>query len=187
MKKTARGWYCFIVCEVPDTIPCVPKSACGVDVGTKKFFTTSDGKEVGNRRFYKRGEKKLAELQRVLSRRQKGSRRWWKAKDALAKQHDKVACQRLDFIAKTAYELFHHKGYDAVVAEDLYIKGMVKSKPMGKSINDVAWGMFFDWCKWIAKRDGKHFHAVNPEIHLQDLLAVLSACQKEGVVVCENL
>ena len=34
LKKMARGWYCFIVCEVPDTFPCIPKSAVGVDVGT---------------------------------------------------------------------------------------------------------------------------------------------------------
>ena len=93
LKKTARGWYCFIVCEVPDTLPCVPKSAVGVDVGTKKFVITSDGEKIGNRRFYKRGEKKLAELQRQLSRKQKGSKRYWKARNALAKQHDVVACQ----------------------------------------------------------------------------------------------
>ena len=162
LKKTARGWYAFIVCETSDTLPCIPKSACGVDVGTKKFVITSEGEKIGNRRFYKREQKRLAEAQRVLSRRQKGSRRWWKAKDALAKQHDKVACQRLDFIAKTAYKLFHHKGFDAVVVEDLSIKGMAKSKNMGKSIHDVAWGKFFEWLQWVAKRDGKHFHAVDP-------------------------
>lgn len=165
LKKTGRGWYCFIVCEVPDVPKCEVKSACGVDVGTKKFLVTSEGDKVGNRRFYKRGEKKLANLQRVVSRRQKGSKRYWKAKDALAKQHDKVACQRLDFIAKTAYGLFHHDGYDAIVAEDLHIKGMLKNedqKGLSKSISDASWGMFFDWCKWVAKRDGKHFHAVDP-------------------------
>ena len=162
LKKTARGWYCFIVCEVPDTLKCVPKSACGIDVGTKKFVITSDGETVGNRRFYKQGHKHLAELQRDLSRKQKGSKRYWKARNALTKQHDKIACQRLDFIAKTAYKLFHHKGYDAVVVEDLQIKGMAKSNKMGKSIHDVAWGIFFEWLEWVAKRDGKHFHTVNP-------------------------
>ena len=165
LKKTARGWYCFIVCEVPDTLKCVPKSACGVDVGTKMFVITSDGDKVGNRKFYKRGEKQLAELQRDLSRKKKGSKRYWKARNALAKHHDKITCQRLDFIAKTAYDLFHHKGFDAVVVEDLYIRGMLKNKDqkgLSKSISDTAWGMFFGWCKWIAKRDGKHFHAVDP-------------------------
>jgi putative transposase len=162
LKKTARGWYCFIVCEVPDTIKCVPKSACGVDVGTKTFVITSDGEKVGNRRFYKKGEKKLAELQRQLARKQPYSKRYWKARNALAKQHDKVACQRLDFIAKTAYGLYHHKGFDAVVVEDLQIKRMVKNTRMSKSISDVSWGIFFDWLQWVAKRDGKHFHAVDP-------------------------
>ena len=89
LKKTARGWYCFIVCEVPDTLPCIPKSACGVDVGTKDFLTDSDGDPVPNPRFRLSEEKKLAKLQRALAQKQKGSNRYWKARNALAKQHDK--------------------------------------------------------------------------------------------------
>ena len=119
LKKTARGWYVFIVCEVPDTLKCVPKSACGVDVGTQDFLTTSEGEKTPNPRFYRQAEQQLIRLHRDLSRKQYRSKRWYKAKDALAKQADIVACQRLDFLAKTAYKLFHHKGFDAVVAEKL--------------------------------------------------------------------
>ena len=162
LKKTARGWYCFIVCEVPDTLKCVPKSACGVDVGTHKFLTDSDGEAEENPRFYRTCEHKLAKLHRALSRKQYRSRRWYKAKDALAKQYDIIACQRLDFIAKAVYKLFHHKDFDAVVAEKLKPINMVKNRHLAKSISDVSWGMFFDWCRWGAKRDGKHFHQVPP-------------------------
>ena len=88
LKKTARGWYCFIVCEVPDTHPCVPKPACGVDVGIQDFLTTSDGETIPNPRFYRQAERKLANLQRDLSRKKYQSRRWYKAKDAYAKQAD---------------------------------------------------------------------------------------------------
>ena len=153
LKKTARGWYCFIVCEVPDTISCVPKSACGVDVGIQDFLTTSDGEKIPNPRFYRQAERKLVKLHRDLSRKKYQSRRWYKAKDALAKQADIVACQRLDFIAKTTYSLFHHKGFDAVVTERLKPSNMVKNRHLAKSISDAAWGMFFDWCNWVAKRD----------------------------------
>ena len=118
LKKTARGWYVFIVCEVPDTLPCVPRSACGVDVGTHDFLTTSEGEKEENPRFYRQAERKLAKLQRDLSRKQYRSRRWYKTKDTLAKQHDIIVCQRLDFIAKAVYKLFHHKGFDAVVARN---------------------------------------------------------------------
>ena len=162
LKKTARGWYVFIVCEVPDMMPCVPKSACGVDVGIHDFLTTSEGEKEANPRFYRQAERKLAKLQRDLSRKQSRSRRWYKAKDALAKQADIVACQRLDFIAKAVTKLFHHKGFDAVVAEKLKPSHMVKNRHLAKSISDAAWGMFFDWCDWVAKRDGKHFHQVPP-------------------------
>ena len=164
LKKTARGWYCFIVCEVADTLKCVPKSACGVDVGTRDFLTTSAGEKVPNPRFYRQAERKLAKLQRTLSRKQYRSKRWLKAKDALAKQHDIIACQRLDFIAKTAHSLFHDKGFEAVVAEKLKPSNMVQNRYLAKSISDASWGnLFFDWCAWVAKRDGKHFHQVPPQ------------------------
>ena len=178
LKKTARGWYCFIVCEVPDTIPCVPKSACGVDVGIHDFLTTSDGEKEDNPRFYRQAERKLSKLQRDLSRKQYRSRRWYKTKDALAKQHDIVVSQRLDFIAKTVYKLFHHKGFDAVVAEKLKPSHMVKNRHLAKSIADASWGMFFDWCHWAAKRDGKHFHQVPPH-HTSQTCS--ECCQKSTI------
>ena len=178
LKKTARGWYCFIVCEVPDTLKCVPKSACGVDVGIQDFLTTSEGEKTPNPRFYRQAERKLVKLQRDLSRKTYRSRRWYKAKDALAKQADIVACQRLDFIAKTTYSLFHHKGFDAVVAENLRPSNMVKNLHLAKSISDASWGMFFDWCDWVAKRDGKHFHQVPPH-HTSQTCS--ECCQKSPI------
>ncbi len=178
LKKTARGWYCFIVCEVPDTIPCVPKSACGVDVGTHNFLTTSEGETEENPRFYRQAERKLVKLHRALSRKQYRSQRWYKAKDALAKQADIVACQRLDFLAKAVYKLFHHSGFDAVVAEKLKPSNMVKNRHLAKSISDASWGLFFEWCHWVAKRDGKHFHQV-PPAHTSQTCS--HCCQKSAV------
>ena len=178
LKKTARGWYCFIVCEVPDTLACIPKSAVGVDVGIHDFLTTAEGEKIPNLRFYRRAERRLRELHRDLSRKTYQSRRWYKAKDALAKQADVVACQRLDFIAKTAYWLFHHKGFDAVVAEKLKPSHMVKNRHLSKSISDASWGMFFQWCDWVAKRDGKHFHQVAPHNTSQ---TCSECCQKSEV------
>ena len=176
LKKTARGWYCFIVCEVPDTLKCIPKSACGVDVGIQDFLTTSEGEKIPNPRFYRISERKL-KLHRELSRKTYRSKRWYKAKDALAKQADIVACQRLDFIAKTTYSLFHHKGFDAVVAEKLKPSNMVKNRHLAKSISDASWGMFFDWCHWVAKRDGKH-HQVPPH-HTSQTCS--ECCQKSAI------
>ena len=178
LKKTARGWYCFIVCEVPDTLKCVPKSACGVDVGTRDFLTTSGGEKIPNPRFYRTAERKLVKLHRDLSRKKYQSKRWYKAKDALAKQADIVACQRLDFLAKTASKLFHHRGFDAVVAEKLRPSNMVKNRHLAKSIADASWGMFFDWCDWVAKRDGKYFHQVPPHNTSQ----TCSECCQKSVI-----
>jgi putative transposase len=179
LKKTTRGWYCLIVCEVPDTLKCVPKSACGVDVGLQDFLTTSDGMKIPNPRFYRQAERKLVKLHRDLSRKKYRSRRWYKAKDALAKQANIVACQRLDFLAKTAYRLFHHRGFEvSVVAEKLKPSNMIKNRHLAKSISDASWGMFFDWCNWVAKRDGKHFHQVPPHRTSQ---TCSECCQKSAI------
>ena len=164
--------------EVPDTLKCIPKSACGVDVGIQDFLTDSEGEKIPNPRFYRQAERKLVKLHRDLSRKKYRSRRWYKAKDALAKQADIVACQRLDFIAKTAYNLFHHKDFDAVVAEKLKPSNMMKNRHLAKSISDASWDMFFGWCDWVAKRDSKHFHQVPPH-HTSQTCS--ECCQKSPI------
>ena len=72
LKKT-RGWYCFIVCEVPDTLKCVPKSACGVDVGIQDFLTTSEGEKTPNPRFYRQAERKLVNFSGICLARRIGA------------------------------------------------------------------------------------------------------------------
>src|SRR6266550_278492 len=62
----------------------------GIDVGLKSFLTDSEGTTVENPRHYRKAEKKLARLQRRLSRKQKKSANRKPARKAVAKQHLKV-------------------------------------------------------------------------------------------------
>ena len=55
---------------------------------------------------------------------------------------------------------------------------MVKNRHLAKSISDAAWGMFFKWCGWVAKRDGKHFHQVPPH-HTSQTCS--ECCQKSAI------
>ena len=60
----ARGWYGFIVYDVPEMMKCVPKSTCSVDVGAHDFLTTSEGENVANPRFYQK--ETLIKIHRLL-------------------------------------------------------------------------------------------------------------------------
>ena len=52
----------------------------GLDLGIVDFAILSDGTNIDNPRFYEKSEKKLAKLQRELSRKTIGSNRWNKAR-----------------------------------------------------------------------------------------------------------
>ena len=160
--KKASGWHVRIVCELPDVPKVSPDTAVGIDVGTKHFLTTSDGESVDNPRFYREAEGLLRKHGKTMSRRKRGSRRWYQSVQVLARHHERTADKRDDFLAKVVNWLYHHLGNAVVVAENLKPANMVRNPTLSKSISDAAWANFFDWCASIAERDGLHFHKVDP-------------------------
>ncbi|HEU16384.1 MAG TPA: transposase, partial [Nitrososphaeria archaeon] len=95
----------------------------GMDVGTEKLLTTSDGGYAPNPRVYERALGRLQrDLQRELSHRQRGSRRMLRTKYKLARAHKRVAGTRKDLYLKLGKILAGL--YDLVVMEDLNVKGL---------------------------------------------------------------
>ena len=176
LVKKASGWYAHISCEIPDTPKVEPTDAVGVDVGTTHYLTTSEGEKEENPRWYRHAEGLLRKHAKDLSRKKKGSRRWQKQQHTLALHHERTANKRKDFIGKLVYKLFHHSKNNVLIAEDLKVSNMVQNKHLSKSISDVSWGIFFQWCGNIAERDGFHFHQVNPK----DTSKTCSCCGKKS-------
>ena len=140
VRRKASGWYVCIVVEIPDPVEIPVETTIGIDVRLKSFLTTSDGDKVANPRHFRRSEKDLGKAQRVLSRRKKGSVRYEKQREHIAKIHEHIGNQRRDFQGKTAHWLFSQ--CEEVAVEDLKIKNMVKNKHLSKSISDAGWGNF---------------------------------------------
>ena len=149
IKKENDGWYATFSCdncpiEKQETKPI--SEVEGIDVGIKKFLVCSDNREFDNPKFLKRSEKKLARIQRRLSRKKKGSANRRKAKIKVARQYTKIKRQREDFHKKLARQLAMEIKYIGI--ENLNIKGMVRNHCLAKSISDVGWGSFFSYLKY---------------------------------------
>jgi putative transposase len=153
-KNPSGKYYISILCviEKPTKHKKTGKSI-GIDLGIKDFIITSEGQRYCNPKFTKKYEVKLAKKQRILSRKEKGSKGRYKARLSVAKVHEKITNSRNDMQHKVSSKLV--KNYDLIAIEDLNVKGMVKNHKLSKAISDVAWSSFVSKLKYKAQWNDK--------------------------------
>ena len=139
-KEPSGRYFVSFLCE--DSV--APKSkadkSIGLDWGLKDFVTTSDGQKITAPKYYRQSEKKLAKVQRDLSRKEKGSKNRQKARVKMAKAHAKVANQRKDFLHKLSSNIVHEN--QVICIEDIAVKNLSHNRHLSKSISDSGWGEF---------------------------------------------
>lgn len=159
VSRTPTGKYFIsILVETGDTIPgkapIDENKAVGVDLGIKTFATLSDGIEIQNPKHLKKALKKLKRLQRSVSRKKKGSNSRKKAVKLLARQYEKVANSRKDFLHKTSKYLIDH--YDTICLETLSASNMVKNHRLAQALSDISIGTFNAYMDYKAEWYGKN-------------------------------
>ena len=112
----------------------------GIDLGVKDFVITSDGEVFENKHFFKLQEKKIAKLQRQLSKKQKGSNNRSKQRVKVAKAFERLTNQKDAYIHSVVNELLMY--YDTVFMEDLNVQGMLKNHKLAKAIQEVGFYSF---------------------------------------------
>jgi putative transposase len=131
----------------------------GVDLGVANLAATSDGEIFVGGQFGPRTRTRLADAQRSVSSKQRGSKRRSRQVARVAQLHRKVANQRRNATHQLSRRLVDD--YDLLVLEDLHVTDMVRSprpKPdlenpgeylpngaaakarLNRSIHDAGWG-----------------------------------------------
>lgn len=131
------------------------KTAVGIDTGIKMFATLSDGREIENPKHLKSSLQRLKVLQRRASKKQKGSNNRRKAFLRVARLHEKISNQRMDFIHKTTTQIANE--WDTVIVENLHIAGMLKNHCLAQSIADLGLGAFYRILNYKLTENGKNY------------------------------
>jgi putative transposase len=138
IRRNASGkYFVSILCEVEiQPLPQTDK-AIGIDLGLKEFAVCSNGEVVANPKHLRTHEKKLVRWQRILSRRKKGGSNWQKAKQKVARIHEKIANSRQDFLHKLSTKWIREN--QTICLEDLQVSRLVKNHKLAKAISEASW------------------------------------------------
>ena len=160
-KETTGKYYVSVIVE-EDIIPndkVEATSIVGIDLGVKDLITTSDGEKYDNEKYIIKYEKRLKELQRKLSRQEKGSKNYYKTKKKIAILHSKIRNARKHHMINVVNKIV--KEHDIIVSERLQVKKMTHDNNLAKYILDASFYMICNLLEWKTKLLGKYYYQVD--------------------------
>ena len=144
IKKRGHRWFASILVdtETPVRFPYTRGNlpTVGIDVGINSLATLSDGRVFENPRAFRRYERKLARLQRSLSRSVYLSNNWYRKKAKVTRLHYRISCLREDAHHKATSAIV--QGVSAIGIETLQVTHLLKNRRIAKALQDAALGGF---------------------------------------------
>jgi putative transposase len=142
VSREGNDWYATLQYLIsnpappPETEPAAP---VGIDLGLTHVAALSTGETVQAPRFLLGSERRLRRLQQSLSRKRRGSNRWKRQRERVAKCHATIRRQRRHW----AHQLTSHWAarHDLIAFEDLDVTSFVNGNRLAKGIADAGWGV----------------------------------------------
>ena len=153
IKRNPLGeLFVFVVTDHVDQISTVMTgNSAGFDFGLKVFLSCSDNTEIKSPLFLKQSLKQLKSASSYHSTKKRGSKNREKARQNLARVHEKVVNRRFDWFWKLAHKLTDK--FDYLFFETLNLKGM--QRLWGRKISDLAFAEFLKILDFVAEKKGK--------------------------------
>jgi putative transposase len=174
ISRTSDKWFVSIQTEFEVEQPVNESTSQeGIDLGVVRFATSSDGSFVEPLNALKKRAARLRRYQRMMSRKQKFSNNWKKAKARIAKLHQDVANSRKDFLHKLTTD--QAKTHSLICIENLKVGNMsrsasgtlaepgsnVKQKTgLNRSIRDQGWSEYRRMLEYKSRWAGGYVIAV---------------------------
>ncbi|BAB73867.1 RNA-guided endonuclease InsQ/TnpB family protein [Anabaena sp. FACHB-709] len=158
IKDCANRYFLSFVVEVEPIQSEAKNQSIGIDLGIKTFAVMSNGEKAISPDYSKK-DRKIRKLQRKIARQQKGSKRRERTRLRIAKQHNKIADTRKDFLHKLSTKVVSEN--QAIVLEDLNVSGMVKNRKLARIISLQGWREFRVFCESKSEKLNRDFRVIS--------------------------
>ena len=125
VSHSCGKWFVSIQTEREVEQPIPQGGAVGIDMGIARFATLSDGTFYAPLGSFKRHQDTLRKAQQAMSRKQKFSNNWKRAKAKVQRIHSRIGNARRDYLHKTTTAI--SQNHAMVCIEDLQVRNMSKS------------------------------------------------------------
>lgn len=158
-RDSAGRYFVSCLCEFEPVSMPVTAETVGIDVGLKDLLVTDTGFKIGNPRHTAKYAKRLALLQRSLSKKKKGSKNRTKACLKVARLYAKIADCRMDNLHKLSRRLINEN--QVVCVESLKVKNMIRNPSLSRAIADASWGEFVRQLQYKGEWAGRSVVAID--------------------------
>lgn len=171
VKRKSSGQYeiSLLVESENQTLHKTGKSV-GIDLGITDLAILSDGQRFKSQKLHLKYQKQLYYWEKRMTRRRLQAKKnginlidaknYQKAKQQVARIHEKITNTRDDYIHKITTHLVEN--YDKIVMEDLKTSNMLKNHKLARSIANQSWHKFKIYIQYKCNRYDKQAIIVNP-------------------------